>query len=357
MLALCLFLASCQLPQDSTLFREPDLNPATSPGTHDQGNWWSVYFTDPGSPEAASYNGGPGEELAEAISKARISVDIAAYSFNLWEIRDAILAANRRGVVVRLVTDSQNMDKPEIQELREAGIPVVDDRNNNLMHNKFFIIDQMEIWTGSMNPTLGGAYYDDNNLIRLRSSELAENYTVEFEEMFNDSSFSQGSPANTPHSITSIEGTAVETYFSPEDHAADRLIELIASTEENIHFLAYSFTSDDIASAMIERAQNNVFVHGVMERPQYRSNTGTEYERLISGGVDVRLDGNPDNMHHKVIILDESIVITGSYNFSKSAEERNDENMLIIHSPEIAAVYLEQFWSVYRESTRDINPR
>ena len=57
----------------------------------------------------------------------------------------------------------------------------------------------------------------------------------------------------------------------------------------------------------------------------------------------MRLDGNPLNMHHKVIIIDESVVIFGSYNFSRSAEERNDENTLIIHNPELAAQFLAEF--------------
>jgi phosphatidylserine/phosphatidylglycerophosphate/cardiolipin synthase-like enzyme len=55
-------------------------------------------------------------------------------------------------------------------------------------------------------------------------------------------------------------------------------------------------------------------------------------------------------MHHKVIILDGSIVITGSYNFSASAAEKNDENVLIIHSPEIAATYLEEFERVVQQA-------
>ena len=58
--------------------------------------------------------------------------------------------------------------------------------------------------------------------------------------------------------------------------------------------------------------------------------------KLREAGLDVRLDGNPANMHHKVFIIDGHIVITGSYNFSRSAEERNDENTLIIHDPAIA---------------------
>jgi len=312
--------------------------------------WYTVYFTDPGSIEAQTYTGGPGDALAEAISQARVSVDVAAYSLNLWEIRDALLDAQRRGISIRMVTDGANMDVPEVQELIQAGIPVKGDHSKSLMHNKFFVIDRMEVWTGSMNPTLGGAYYDNNDLIRIRNADLAENYTVEFEEMFVESRFSRGSLANTPHPRLVIKDAEIETYFSPEDGTAERIVELIESAQESIYFLAYSLTSDDISAAIIDRSHDGIEVLGVMDESQFKSNIGTEYEHLLEAGIDVRLDGNPENMHHKLIILDKKIVITGSYNFSNSAETRNDENTLIIHSSEIAQKYLKEFWRVYNEA-------
>ena len=104
-------------------------------------------------------------------------MDVAIYDLNLWSIRDALIAAHRRGVDVRMVTESDNMDEQEVQELKEAGIEVLGDRHESLMHDKFVVIDRLEVWTGSMNFTTGGAYLDNNNLIRLRSSKLAEDYT------------------------------------------------------------------------------------------------------------------------------------------------------------------------------------
>jgi phosphatidylserine/phosphatidylglycerophosphate/cardiolipin synthase-like enzyme len=81
-----------------------------------------------------------------------------------------------------------------------------------------------------------------------------------------------------------------------------------------------------------------------------KTNQGTEYDVFQQYGLDVRLDGNGGQMHHKVIIIDRSIVITGSYNFSASAETRNDENLVIIHSPVIAGYYLDEFQRVYDQA-------
>ncbi len=116
--------------------------------------------------------------------------------------------------------------------------------------------------------------------------------------------------------------------------------------------MAYSFTSDALAEALIERAEAGVIVAGVFDNDQYHSNLGTEFDTLSTAGVDVRLDGNPRLMHHKVIIIDEQIVITGSYNFSNNAEYKNDENTLIIHNKDIAAEYLAEYQQIYRIAQR-----
>jgi len=313
-------------------------------------DWYRVYFTDPDSPTAGSYRGGPDSALAEAIRGARVSVDAAIYHLNLWSIRDALISAHESGVAVRIVTESDNMDEVEIQEVRDAGIEVLGDRRESLMHNKFVVIDGVEVWTGSMNFTINGGYRNDNNLISIRSPRLAENFTAEFEEMFIRDMFGDNVVAATPHPSLEVDGTLIETYFSPDDGTASRIENLIQGSQESIYFLAYSFTLDNIAEAMLERASAGVTVKGVFEEGQYYSNIGTEFDLLYEAGLDVRLDGNNRNMHHKVIIIDEEIVIIGSYNFSSSAENRNDENTLIIYNRDIAAVYLAEFERVFSKS-------
>jgi phosphatidylserine/phosphatidylglycerophosphate/cardiolipin synthase-like enzyme len=220
---------------------------------------------------------------------------------------------------------------------------VLGDRRESLMHNKFTVIDRQEVWTGSLNYTISDGYRNNNNLLRLRSVRLAESYTREFDEMFVEDAFGAGSPANTPNPLVQVDGARVEIYFSPDDGAAERLVELVQGAQDSVYFLAYSFTLDELADALIERGQAGVRIAGVMEASQVESNTGSDYQRFLDTGLDVRLDGNPRNMHHKVLIIDETIVVTGSYNFSRSAETRNDENTLVIFDPEIADFYLEEF--------------
>ncbi len=321
-----------------------------------------VYFTDPSAPRARDYEGGPDEILAAAIDKARLSVDVAVYSFNLWSVRDALVHAYQRGVLVRMVMESDNMDSEEVDDLKNTGIPIVGDLREGLMHNKYVIIDQVDVWAGSMNYTAGGTYRDNNNLIHLNSAQAAEAYTQDFEEMFLNRHFGADLIPSTPHpslaaKITptahprvNIGGTELEIYFTPEQAAASRIIELVNGAEESINFLSYSFTSNGIGEAIRARALAGIEVSGVMDEGQSASD-GAEYQNFLQAGLDVRLDGNSNGlMHHKVIIIDRRIVITGSYNFTAAAENTNDENLLIIFSPQLAEKYLEEYQRVYDET-------
>jgi phosphatidylserine/phosphatidylglycerophosphate/cardiolipin synthase-like enzyme len=253
---------------------------------------------------------------------------------------------------VRLVVESDNLDEPEIQALKGAGIPVLGDRHEGLMHNKFVVLDRQEVWTGSMNFTITDGYLNDNHLVRLRSTRLAENYTTEFEEMFVDDLFGPDTRPATPHSSFELDGIQIETYFSPDDGTEQRLVQLIEAAESSVYFLAFSFTSDPIASALIAKSTSGVVVAGVFEESQVISNIGSDYGTLLDAGLDVRLDSNQRNMHHKVIIVDSKIVVVGSYNFSNSAATSNDENTLILHDPQTAEIFMGEFTRIFARAHR-----
>jgi phosphatidylserine/phosphatidylglycerophosphate/cardiolipin synthase-like enzyme len=315
-------------------------------------DWFAVYFTDPSDPSSKSFRGGPDQRLAEAIEAARVSVDVAVLQLNLWSIRDALIHAYQRGVKVRLVTDSDYLDEKEIGQLSQAGIAVLGDRREGLMHNKFVVIDRQEVWTGSMNFTLNDTYRNNNNLIRIYSPQLAENYTAEFEEMFVDDRFGPGSPANTPHPTLKIGETRLQSCFSPDDGCTAQLLKVIQNAKQSLYFLAYSFTSDDLAKALIERFKQGVRIEGVMESSQQASNSGTEYDRFRSAGLNVRLDANPNQMHDKLMIIDSQIVVTGSFNYTYSAEKYNDENLLVIYNPQVAELYLAEFERLFNQANK-----
>ncbi|MEZ0368581.1 MAG: phospholipase D-like domain-containing protein [Candidatus Sericytochromatia bacterium] len=330
-----------------------------------------VFFTRPGNPPAPDQlppdpvNGpepvdplapnhwrSPDQALAELIGSARQSVEIAAFELDNALIRDAILKAHGAGRLVRVVTDNEHRQEKAILALEAAGIEVVDDQRAGLMHNKFVVIDQgtpeAAVWTGSMNLTDNCVNKNNNNALLIRSPELAENYHAEFEEMFVDKSFGRTSPAFVPHPQVSVGKSLIETHFAAEGHVAGRVVEALNQAKQSIHFMAFSFTHDAIGQVVAAKLADKVSVHGVFEKTGSGSQY-SEYTRLKALGADVRTDSNPGIMHHKVFIIDGKTVITGSFNFSESADESNDENLLIIEDPELAKLYLEEFERVNRE--------
>jgi len=315
-----------------------------------RGPWFELYFTDPASPLSPQGTGGVDGPIVAAIDAARLSVDVAAYSLSLNSVRNALIRAHERGATVRVVMESSNMDRSDPQRILEAGIPIVGDNRDGLMHDKFIVIDKSEVWIGSMNFTDGGTYEDNNNLMRIHSTKMAENYSKEFEEMFTDDKFGQDIVPETPNPTITIDETRLDIYFSPDDGVLAALVPLLESAQESIYFLAYSFTSNQLGDIVRQKAAAGVTVVGVMDDEQVRSNQGTEFDPFRQAELDVRLDGIDGLLHHKVFIIDESIVVLGSYNFSQNAEERNDENLIIVYNPVIAEQFMKEFRRVQEQA-------
>lgn len=315
-----------------------------------RGSWFELYMTNPESPLSPQGTGGLDGPLVEAINATRLSIDVAAYSISLNSVRNALIRAHDRGVTVRIVMESENMDRSDVQIMLEAGIPIVGDNRQGLMHDKFMVLDRSEVWLGSMNFTDSGTYEDNNNMIRIRSTRIAENYSVEFNEMYEQDLFGPDVLAETPNPQVTLNGTRVDTYFSPDDGVLAAIYNLLSNAEESIYFLAFSFTSNELGAIVRDQAEDGLDVRGVMDKEQVASNTGTEYDPFQQAGLDVRIDGNDGQMHHKVFIVDGKIVVMGSYNFSRAAEERNDETILIIYNEDIAEFFLEEFERVYSET-------
>ena len=294
-----------------------------------------VYFSPPagtGTPMV--------ESLLDDMASAETSIDCACFEFSHPRLAAALAERHAAGVPVRLVTDSDYADNEAIELLRTAGVPVVLDDRSAYMHDKFCVFDGERVWTGSANFSVGSFEKSFNDMIEIASPELASNYTTEFTEMFTQHSFGVRSPADTPNPRLVIDGVSVETYFAPEDRVQNEIIAEIAEAERRIDFMMFSFTSEPLSEALLMRMLDGVYVRGIMEKSQAGQEASRD-EFLALRGAEIYIDENADTFHHKAIIIDEQTVITGSYNYSASAERENDENVLIIESPELAKRYLE----------------
>jgi phosphatidylserine/phosphatidylglycerophosphate/cardiolipin synthase-like enzyme len=286
------------------------------------------------------------------LDTARASVDLAVFDFDIPAMTDALLRAAARGVVVRLVVDSENLDTPEVSEqtgrLQRGGIAVHFDRREPFMHDKFIVVDGVVAWMGSWNMTDNDTWRNNNQMLRFASRQIAADYTREFEQMFAGR-FGTGKTSDTPYPQVQLGSARVEVYFSPEDGVAKHVLQRLNAAKRSIHFMTFSYTSSAIADAMVAQAKTGLQVRGVFER-QNAGGTGSAFNRLRQGGVDVLEDGNCYILHHKVIVIDARTVITGSYNFTNSAEKDNDENLVIVDDPALARMYLQEFQRVYAQA-------
>jgi phosphatidylserine/phosphatidylglycerophosphate/cardiolipin synthase-like enzyme len=312
--------------------------------------------------------------LVPRFDNAQRTIDAAVYSLSGTPgttLANALIAARNRGIRVRVICEYDNIGTSALNSLTAAGIPLINDRFDpvnfgaGLMHNKFFVIDgrggapeSTWVWTGSWNPTDPGTNSDYQNSIEVQDQALANAYTLEFEEMWGSSTETPNAAAsrfgahkldNTPHRF-SIGGRKVECYFSPSDGANYQIFKTINAAQHSVGFELLTLTRSDLSGALINQKNAGLKVRGDLDNG---TDTGTEYGTLVTAGVDVHLNGGGGLLHHKYLIVDadnphwDGTVLTGSHNWSASAENSNNENTLIVHDTDIANQYLQEFSARY----------
>jgi phosphatidylserine/phosphatidylglycerophosphate/cardiolipin synthase-like enzyme len=137
----------------------------------------------------------------------------------------------------------------------------------------------------------------------------------------------------------------VAVFFSPGESCTAAIVREIASAKSTIHLQAYSFTSEGIARALVEAEKRGVKVVAILDASN-RTRNYSAADFLAHEDIETYIDSQHAIAHNKVIVIDGATVLTGSFNFTKAADEKNAENLLVIPDPEIAARY-EQNWQLH----------
>ncbi len=309
------------------------------------------------------------DTLISYINRAQESIDFTIYNFNnngISNISNALNAADDRGVVVRIIYDG-SLDATGVQSLN-AGIgriasPEPEYPIYGIMHNKFVVFDanaadpdQSFVWTGATNFTDGQINTDPNDVVIVQDQSLAKAFQLEFNEMFGSDGaqpdqakarFGPDKADNTPHEFI-IGGNRVECYFSPSDGTHSQILNTIASADHSIHIATMLITKSDIAYDLSDKNEEGTDVKVLINNfDQY----GEPIVQILKESLaeDMRVTGENGIMHHKYMIVDQAqagsdpIVLTGSHNWSSSAQFRNDENTLIFHDQAVANAYYQEF--------------
>ena len=148
----------------------------------------------------------------------------------------------------------------------------------------------------------------------------------------------------------SLHNAPAQVFFSPHDGATGAIIKEIASAKSEILVQAYSFTSAPIAKGLLDAHKRRVRVEAILDK-SHQKDRYTSATFLSNSGIPVYIDSDHAIAHNKIMVIDREVVITGSFNFTRAAEEKNAENLLIIRSRDLATKYIEN-WNSHRKHSQ-----
>ena len=140
---------------------------------------------------------------------------------------------------------------------------------------------------------------------------------------------------------------SIDVFFSPKGGATDTIVQELSRSKKEILVQAYSFTSAPIAKALVDAHKRGVKVTVVLDKSQ-RSEKYSSADFVNNAGILTYIDDKHTIAHNKIMIIDQAVVITGSFNFTKAAEEKNAENLLVIKGePGLVKNTLRTFWIIW----------
>ena len=161
--------------------------------------------------------------------------------------------------------------------------------------------------------------------------------------------------SNTQAIELTLNNTPAQVYFSPSGGATDAVVKEISKAKSEILVQAYSFTSKEIAKALVDAHKRGVHTEIILDKSN-RSQKYSAADFTHNMGIPTYIDVEHQIAHNKIMIIDKETVVTGSFNFTKAAEEKNAENLLILKNKELAKVYIDN-WNKHRKHSEEYGGR
>jgi len=316
------------------------------------------------------------KEIVRFIDDAQASLDIAVQELRSGEInttsnpiKEAVIRAAQRGLKVRIIVEASyltpNSDNLNTfaEFLNTENISIQADRNPAIFHNKFVIRDKDKdtaaLLTGSTNFTDTGTRRHYNHILALHFKgvrkayfEILDRYQEEFDELLSGT-FGNKQPTQEIKTYR-IGNTRLTVLFSPDNDPDDYLLKTVLDAKETLDVMMFTFGSNSpLLSGLINRFNAVKYIdHAPTNQPKVKVRVGLEgkqcqywsaYSTLKKLGVPVKIENTVAKLHHKVGIIDNKKVILGSYNWTLSANEENDENVVVIRNSDIANLFTKAF--------------
>lgn len=230
--------------------------------------------------------------------------------------------------------------------------------NGDLMHNKFFIIDNQFVWTGSANISdtgIGG--YNANNVVAINSTFIASRYLDEFNKMYNGD-FHRGKDKNREEEArneivsTNIDSSEVIILFSPKNYAMEKVERLIDDSQKSIDLSIFFLTYNKVVKKLVDAHERGVKVRVIIDATG-ASNGYSKHQYLRDNGIKVKVENWGGKMHMKTAVIDDKHIVIGSMNWTKAGVTKNDENTLIIKNASQKSMQLTTFFNEMWNSIPD----
>jgi len=144
-----------------------------------------------------------------------------------------------------------------------------------------------------------------------------------------------------------VTDATIQAYFSPNGGCTEAIVEALGQARTTVKVQAYSFTSAPIAKALVDAHKRGVRVEVILDKSQWTEKYSSA-DFLAHAGIPTRIDAQHKIAHNKIMVIDGAVVITGSFNFTRGAEYDNAENLLVIRSQALAALYPRN-WETHAE--------
>ena len=287
--------------------------------------------------------------IIDFINGATDELLVSVQELDHRPIADALIAARRRGVFVRMImeqdylrerkppsTDSlglQEVNRELLTRVLRAGVDAKADYNPDIFHQKFMIRDRTDILTGSTNFTTTGVTKNLNHVAVIADPIFAREYSREFRELRQGIFGKRSAPGKKPLEDHFVGDVRIKPLFAPDHMPEMEFIKQMIKTTQRIDFAVFTFAkSSGIDDALVNARAKGVTVSGVLDRRQANQKWASK-KTLQDGDVTLhrnRTGTGVGKIHHKLMVLDNALTIIGSFNYTGPANLVNDENIVVL---------------------------
>ncbi len=286
-----------------------------------------------------------GKELVNLINNSKEEISFAIYGLRGQDdVLEALINAKNRGVKITGIVDSDSHDKNYYSDTHKLyeHFSIVSDHKSYIMHNKFFIFDKKIVWSGSSNISdTGTGGYNANNSMVIENKKIANIYLDEFAQMYKGK-FGIWKKENSFEDIKTDE-SIISVYFSPKSKTYESSIKkLIQNAHKYIYIPIFYLTHKDLTEELLKAHKRGVEIKIILDASAAR-NKYSMHNFLREKGIGVKVENFGGKMHAKSMIIDDEYFVSGSMNFTKAGEQKNDENTIIVKNTKLAKQYKSYF--------------